>query len=100
MRNPFSDLGVSDAEFEAAMSSDEVLKAKIELAETAAEYWRSISPVRTGAYRDSIQVDVDRDVVRVIAADDAASYIEFGTEDTPEWACRAQTSAKFADRED
>jgi hypothetical protein len=94
------DLGITRDEIEAVMRSDEVLQAKIELAELAAEYWRSIAPVRTGKYRDSIHVEVHGDDVSVRAADDAASYIEYGTSDTAEFACRAQTSAKFADRED
>jgi hypothetical protein len=38
MPNPFSDLGVSDAEFEAAINSPEVNDAKLALAHRAADY--------------------------------------------------------------
>jgi len=96
MPNPFSEYGVSDADFEAEMNSAEVLEAKIELAEKAAAYWRRISPEDTGEYIDSIEVRVDGNDVSVGSDDDKAHYIEYGTEDTPEFAPRAKTQARFA----
>src|SRR5688572_12536812 len=96
MANPFSEYGVSDSDFEREMESEEVLKGKIELAEKAAAYWRRISPEDTGAYIDSIEVQVKGNDVRVSATDEAAEYIEYGTEDTPEFAPRAKTQARFA----
>jgi hypothetical protein len=97
--NPLEALGITQAELDAAMASDDVKAAKIELAELAAEFWRGIAPVRTGAYRESIGVVVHGDDVSVVAADDSASYIEFGTSNTEEFSCRARTSAKFAEGE-
>jgi hypothetical protein len=99
MANPWSDLGVTDAEFRAAIDSPELNQAKLELAEKVKDYWKSIAPEDTGAYRDSIHIEIGADAVRVVADDEAASYIEFGTSDTPEFATRAKTAAKFA-RED
>ena len=98
MTNPFRDYGVSDAEFDEAMRSDEVLRGKIELAEKAAEYWRSVSPVDTGEYRDHVKVVVDGDDVQIINDDDKAAYIEYGTggsSPTPEFAPRAKVQARF-----
>lgn len=100
MPNPLSDLGVTDAEIDAILASPEVTQAKLDLAEKVSQYWKQIAPVHTGHYRDSIHVEVGSDqVVRIIAEDEAASYIEFGTSDTPEFACRSQTEAAFADRD-
>jgi len=99
MPNPFSEYGVSDADFEAEMNSAEVLEGKIELAEKAAAYWRRISPEDTGEYIDSIEVRVDGDDVSVGSNDDKAHYIEYGTggdSPTPEFAPRAKTQARFA----
>lgn len=91
------DLGITRAEIDAAIADmPELLPAKVKLAEKAAEYWRRIAPVETGQYRDSIHVEVRGEKVRVVADDEAATYIEFGTNDTPEFAPRSKTSAKFA----
>ncbi len=95
MANPFSDLGVSDADFEAEMDSDEVLEGKIKLAEKAVVYAKRISPVDTGEYRDRWGVEVDGRNVDVVNTDPIANILEFGSEDTPEFAVRAQVQAKF-----
>jgi hypothetical protein len=42
MANPFSDLGVSDAEFDAAMSDPEINAEKIAHAEKCCSYWKSM----------------------------------------------------------
>jgi hypothetical protein len=96
MPNPFSEYGVSDADFEAEMESEEVLKGKIELAEKAAAYWRRISPEDTGEYIDSIKVHVKGDDVWVGSDDDKANLIEYGSENNPEFAPRAKTQARFS----
>lgn len=102
MPNPFSDLGVSDADFDAEMESDEVLNGKVVLAEKAANYWRRIAPVGDPAtdphsteYLRSIHVNVDGFDVSVGSDDPEANLIEFGSINNPEYACRAQTQAKF-----
>jgi hypothetical protein len=102
MANPFSDLGVDDDDFYIELNSEEVLKARIALANKARIYWRRIAPVgdpaidpNSGTYRNSIKVTVDGNDVSVGSDDPKANIIEFGTEDTPEFACRAQTQARF-----
>lgn len=99
MPNPFSEYGVSDAEFEAELNSAKVLEAKVELAEKAAAYWRRISPVDTGEYVDSIDVHVEGENVWVGSDDDKAEYIEYGTggdSPTPEFSPRAKTQMRFS----
>lgn len=105
MANPFSDLGVDDNDFYIELNSEEVLKAKIRLANKARIYWRRIAPVgdpatdpHSGEYRDSIKVTVKGNDVSVGSDDPKAGYIEYGTggdSPTPEFACRARTQAKF-----
>jgi hypothetical protein len=98
--NGLESLGVTDAEVAAILASPEVTDAKLQLAEHVKEWWKAISPVRTGHYRDSIHVEVGSDhVVRVIAEALYSSFLEYGTEDTPEMALRSQVEAKFADRD-
>jgi hypothetical protein len=80
------------------LQSDEVHQAKIELAAEAAEYWQNIAPVDKGEYRDSIHVADYGDQVYAQADSPEAGYIEYGTEDTPEFACRARTEAYFRAR--
>jgi hypothetical protein len=104
MDNPFSDYGVSDAELEKVLNSSEVKAGKVKLAEEAAVYWRSISPVGTpgkpdddphpGRYLASIEVKVT-DKVRVGSALEEAVYLEYGTVDTPEFALRIKTQEHF-----
>ncbi len=79
-----------------------IIAAKLELAQAAAEYWRSIAPVgdpaddpNSGAYRDSITVEQDGDNVYVVAKDYKAHWIEWGTETMDEFACRARTEEHF-----
>ena len=75
--------------------SAEVLQYKMELANQAVEYARSIAPVDTGAYRDSIKVQRRGDRVRVVWKDYKSHWIEYGTEDTPPFAVRAKTIEHF-----
>jgi hypothetical protein len=94
-------LGVSDAEFEAAMNDPEINDAKVTLAEDCARYWRSIAPVRSGRYRSSIRTEIGSDnVVRVVADTPYAAALEYGSETVHEGAYRSQTEAAFAYRED
>jgi pectin methylesterase-like acyl-CoA thioesterase len=50
------------------------------------EIARATAPVATGKYRDSIHVIEDGDGIILVADDEKAHYIEFGTEDTPAFA--------------
>lgn len=60
------------------------------VAEDVADRAQSIAPVLTGAYRDSIHAEsgIEGGTARgrVVADDEAAPYIEFGTSDTPTFA--------------
>lgn len=51
-------------------------------AEAVAEIAKSIAPVLTGAYRDSIHVETDGEGSKVVADTEYAVYVEVGTEDT------------------
>jgi len=82
-------------ELAAWLKSDEVKQAKLDLAAEAVDYWKGIAPVDKGAYRDSIHVAVYGDEVYAQADSDEAGYIEYGTERSPEFACRARTEAYF-----
>jgi hypothetical protein len=54
--------------------------------EQAAQEAQRLAPVDTGEYRSSIRVVDTPTGARVVAEDDKATYIEFGTEDTPAFA--------------
>lgn len=69
----------------------EVIAAKLELAKQAAEYAKSIAPVETGTYRDSIHVRQGGATVWVGFEDEKAHLVEYGSVDTPEFAIRAKT---------
>ncbi|MBX7433781.1 HK97 gp10 family phage protein [Mycobacterium sp. Y57] len=74
-----------------------------EAAKEVRDYWRSIAPVRTGAYKASIHlgresVKFGMPNVQVKATDHKAHWIEYGTggnTPTPEFACAAKTEAYF-----
>lgn len=61
-----------------------------EVAEGIATVARTIAPVLTGAYRDSISASVGIEgghaLAHVSAGTDHAQYVEFGTSDTPTFA--------------
>lgn len=89
------------ADLAAALTSAEVVAASIDLAGRAADYWQSIAPVggpddpHAGDYRDSISVVVDGTDVAVLCESEYAHIIEFGSEDTPEFGCRARVEEYF-----
>lgn len=59
--------------------------------------WKDKSPVEHGTYRDSIKVTKRAHNGRgqVGAEDEKANIIEYGSNDTPEFAPRAKTEAHF-----
>lgn len=83
--------------------SERVDEANKELAEDARDHWKSISPVRTGAYRDATHVEKrpdhnDLPARRVVNDDEKAEYIEFGTggeTPTEAFAPMAETAVRF-----
>lgn len=89
---------MSPEEIAAAIDSlPEVVEAKIAVAEQGADYAKSISPEETGTYRDNINVHQNGAAVWVGFDDEKANLIEYGTEDTPEYAIRAKTEERFND---
>lgn len=62
--------------------------------------WKANYPVDTGAGRDSIQVTEPArgGKGKVGALDDAASFVEYGTEDTPERAPLRRTIEQLQNR--
>jgi F420-0:gamma-glutamyl ligase-like protein len=106
--NPYEALGVTDQQYRDAMNDPEINDAKIDLANRAAAYWKAIAPVgdprtdpHSGAYRDSIHVEIGTDdVVRVVADTDYTYYIEYGSATVAEGAWRSKTEAHFAYEED
>lgn len=79
----------------------EVRAAKIKLAGEIAEYWKGIAPVgdpakdpHSGQYRDSIHVHEGKGIA-VIADAPNAWFVEYGTNNIHESACRARTEAYF-----
>jgi hypothetical protein len=67
-----------------------VLNAMVENAERAAAEARSIAPVDSGDFQDSIHVEVSSEgnqpEAQVVAGVDYAVYVELGTSDTPTFA--------------
>jgi hypothetical protein len=77
-------------------TSPDVLQAKLELADEVVDYARSISPEDSGEYKDGIKSRrYGRTGVGVVWTDDKSDLIEYGTEDTPEFAIRARTEEHF-----
>ncbi len=80
--------------FEADLRRDRgVVRAVAEVAEKGAAAARSIAPVASGAYRDSIHTDDSEGLpVRIVADDFKAGWIEFGTSDTPKFRVLGRTA--------
>lgn len=83
--------------YRAIYDDPRVVAAKVELAEQAAEYARSIAPVKTGKYRDSIKVRRKGATVWVGFEAPHSHLVEYGAEHTPEYAVRAKTEEHFND---
>ena len=89
---------LSPAELKKLVDADQrVIDAKRQVAEQAAGYMKGIVPphIDSGAYNASIGVDVKGTHVRVTASDYKAHWLEYGTEDTPEFAPRQKTQDHF-----
>jgi len=75
---------------------ESITEAKLVLAREAAEYARSIGPVREGDYVRGIQtVHVGASGVGVVFTDFKSIWIEYGTVDTPEFDVAARTVEHF-----
>lgn len=56
---------------------------RIAIAERIVDDAQQNAPVRTGAFRDGMHVEISGDEVDVVDDDPAAFFIEYGTLDTP-----------------
>lgn len=56
---------------------------RVEVADRIVEEAQLRAPVRTGAFRDGLHVEINGDEVDVVDDDPAAFFIEYGTIDTP-----------------
>lgn len=83
MGNPFRKLGMSDAEFRAALESAVEVDVGLQefMTKEVVPYWKSIAPVDSGQYAASIKVvrKARRGRGKVRATDYKAAWIEFGT---------------------
>jgi hypothetical protein len=95
---------IEDKDINDCLAEDpEVIAAKIELAELATEYWKSIVPVDDSRYpprppgtdREDISVFHRGHTVAVVNDDPIAHIIEYGSVQVPESACRARTEEYF-----
>lgn len=64
----------------------ESFDGRVEIAAEAADAARAAAPVDSGEFRSSIDFETQGDRVFVVANDDDARYIEYGTVDTPAFA--------------
>lgn len=74
----------------------DIVQGKIELANMAADFARSIAPVDTQAFQDGIVVRRSGATgVGLHFTDPDSGVIEYGTEDTPEFAVMRRTIEHF-----
>lgn len=78
-------------EIEAALTGEEVYQGKLDLARQGVAYAKSIAPEDTGQYKDLIDIEDDGTEVYVAAYDPISNIIEYGSEDTPEFAVLTRT---------
>lgn len=68
-------------------AADEIIAAsteqRIAIAERIVDDAQLHAPVRTGAFRDGLHVEISGDEVDIVDDDPAAFFIEYGTLDTP-----------------
>lgn len=89
------ELGISQQQVDEALKADEIKRGKVELAEKTADVLRSFIPEDTGESREAVKVVDEGDDVKVLWDSPIAHILEYGSEDTPEFAPRAKTEAYF-----
>lgn len=92
-------LGVTEDDLYSELS-DELDLALDAKAQEVREYWVSISPQDTSEYVDSINIEHIEDADghsarRIVATADYSHILEYGSEDTAEYAPRAKTATHF-----
>ncbi|MFJ8508630.1 HK97 gp10 family phage protein [Streptomyces avermitilis] len=77
------DIQLDEAAIRALTRHQAVHKAVVDTAEQGAEFARSIAPVDTGRYRDSIKVREDDDGAEIVSDVDYADDLEYGNRHMP-----------------
>jgi hypothetical protein len=86
----------SQAEIDAHLEDDpDIIQGKLELAEEAVEYAKSISPVDSGDYRDGIKARRHGRGVGIYWTDPKSNLIEDGSIHNPEYAVQRRTEEHF-----
>ncbi len=91
---------IPQAEIDAHLANDEdILAGKMALAQEVVDYAQSIAPVDSGDYKAGIRVRrYGKSGVGIEFSDDASSFVEYGTEDTPEFAVMRRSIEHFQNR--
>ncbi|MFE9865871.1 HK97 gp10 family phage protein [Streptomyces sp. NPDC005506] len=76
------DVQLDEAAIRALTQDLTVRKAVFDTAEQGRDFARSIAPVRTGRYRDSIEVVEDDDGADIVSDVDYAADLEYGNRHT------------------
>jgi len=80
-------------------TSEDILAGKMALAQEVVDYAQSIAPVDSGDYKAGIRVRrYGKSGVGIEFSDDASSFVEYGTSDTPEWAIMRKSIEHFQNR--
>jgi len=78
---------VPNPNFEAEWNQEQGPETKGEIAEKVLAGAQAVAPVLTGAYQDSLHIQVDgEENVYVVAGVEYGDEVEFGTSDTPTFA--------------
>lgn len=94
-------VGITRGDIDKAVSEVFVVRqAIIDKAEEVETYWKSIAPVRSGDYRDSIHIEYDEKKTgflkaRVVTKDWKAHWLEYGSIHNPEYGFAAKTVEEF-----
>lgn len=91
---------IPQAKIDAHLANDEdILAGKMALAQEVVDYAQSIAPVDSGDYKAGIRVRrYGKSGVGIEFSDDASSFVEYGTEDTPEFAVMRKSIEHFQNR--
>lgn len=74
----------------------DILQGKLELANEAVDYAKSIAPVDDGDYRDGIKARrYGKSGVGIVFTAEHSNLVEYGSEHNPEFAVRARTIEHF-----
>ncbi len=80
-------------------TSEDILAGKMALAQEVVDYAQSIAPVDSGDYKAGIRVRrYGKSGVGIEFSDPASSFVEYGTEDTPEFAIMRKSIEHFQSR--